>query len=176
VALQQQINRFADLAPNKFTPIVVDGFIGTGTVAALVLAMKKSPLSIGFALDPGWEGLTKERVAANAAAIASRLNSAATMLSAPAAPPVPVAQQTPPDAAAAAAAAAQAQADAAAKGKTGTGGQSNTVWWIVGGLGTLAVVGIVTATVIRSKRRRKGGAAPSFAGPHFGTDIFPFPY
>ena len=54
-------------------------------------------------------------------------------------------------------------------------GQSNVVWWVVGGLAGLALVGIVTATVIRAKRRKS--ASPSFAAPHFGNpDIFPFPY
>ena len=82
--LQAQVNRFATLPTQTFTPLKVDGLIGAGTVDRLRLAMRKSPLGAGFANNPGWgPALTKEKVAANAGNITSRLDEAATILGAP---------------------------------------------------------------------------------------------
>jgi len=109
-AVQQKLNLFAGSA--KFSPVRVDGFIGAGTVSALqaVLKWTQDTIQRRWASSPGDSAsvaaqprmvelapfaVSKEMVAANAAAVADSLAAIASALQPSQSPPIVVTSPPP---------------------------------------------------------------------------------
>jgi hypothetical protein len=141
--LQQKINTLSGIA--GFRPLIVDGFIGNATVAALA-ALKK----IGLATAPS----TKEAAAANVGMLidlVGNLVAQQQVMGKTLAPPgTAVAYQQPPGTAPTLGPVQILMpSTAAALPKL----KSKTLWWIAGGLAAVLTVGGVGYVVYRRKAR-----------------------
>ncbi len=153
--LQQQLNKFSGEA--GFTPLVVDGFIGTLTVAAVAAVARAGATPLG-------SFTTKELVAANAPTIIDFLTkSEADRVAriAPLSPPgTPVAPTTQATAAAGLPTKAAAEitaittAPTAAAAAAAAPKKNTLLFLILGGLAAVLLVGGVGFVVYRRKARQ----------------------